>query len=140
MKKMLSLICLVVASTAVMAETNDAVANSFQTVPKTVLVANDKLGTGGQPMVTVGNGTAVYVDDGYYHATQYMPYFPTAGTIWPRVVTVDCTQAGGKVQCNGYDWLPAMGRGEYLFIVPRVAVAPVKPAVVIKEQKKKKRE
>jgi len=91
---------------------------------------------------TTGTETASSVGPGsdYYHAPQYMPGYPTAATIWPRAISVDC--AG--TTCDGYRWSPKYGRGEYLFVVPsqRVAAAPVvtekvvtveKPVVVIKE-------
>ncbi|HEY2255869.1 MAG TPA: hypothetical protein VGI11_09550 [Variovorax sp.] len=50
-------------------------------------------------------------DLGVWHAPQYLPGFPTAATIWPRVVDVPCV----KDVCAGYSITPAMGRGEYLF-------------------------
>ena len=48
------------------------------------------------------------------HVPQYMPGYPTAATIWPRVVTVKCR----ATKCEGYTITPDMGRGEYLFILP----------------------
>ncbi len=50
-------------------------------------------------------------DLGVWHVPQYMPGFPTAATIWPRVVEVRCVND----LCSGYDITPEMGRGEYLF-------------------------
>ena len=50
-------------------------------------------------------------DFGVWHAPQYMPGFPTAATIWPRVVDVRCANN----TCTGYLITPEMGRGEYLF-------------------------
>jgi hypothetical protein len=50
-------------------------------------------------------------DLGVWHAPQYLPGFPTAATIWPRVVDVPCVHE----VCAGYSITPAMGRGEYLF-------------------------
>lgn len=87
-------------------------------------------------------------DSTYLHAPQYMPGFPTAATIWPRVINVKCT--GDKVhprahsqrrdvttvtKCDGYNWSPALGRGEYLFINPSVVevVQPVPPVIITKE-------
>lgn len=59
------------------------------------------------------------------HAPQYMPMYPTAGMIWPRVVEVPCTKTGDVLKCQGYTWTPKLGRGEYLFIKPVM----VEPAV-----------
>lgn len=50
-------------------------------------------------------------DLGVWHAPQYLPGFPTAATIWPRVVEVHCVNG----VCGGYAITPEMGRGEYLF-------------------------
>lgn len=62
----------------------------------------------------------------YYFEPQYLPYYPTAATIWPRVIEVPCVrEKDGKLTCEGYNWTPAMGRGEYLFIMPKVTEVPV---------------
>lgn len=82
----------------------------------------------GQPNAT-GIENAEKWDQGVYHAPQYMPGYPTAATLWPRVVDVPCTKVGDKVICNGYSWTPDMGRGEYLMIHPMIA-EPAKPTVV----------
>ena len=89
------------------------------------------------------------VMDGMYHAPQYLPGNPTAATIWPRVVDVECTKTddlstgGNSLVCNGYNWSPDMGRGEYIYIRPRlkdepVPPAPVAPIVIYKEAPVKK--
>ena len=70
------------------------------------------------------------VENNILHAPQYMPGYPTAAVIWPRVVEVPCTKtAKGDLNCSGYNWSPAMGPGEYLFVSPRV-VEPAKPVTV----------
>jgi hypothetical protein len=95
----------------------------------------------------LGSGTPGYINfepathlgQGIYHAPQYLPGNPTAATIHPRVVEVECEkQAAGAYQCNGYNWLPAMGRGEYLYIRPYVKAPAPQPQVIIKEVAKKK--
>lgn len=63
-----------------------------------------------------------------FHGPQYMPHFPTAATIWPRVIEVNCTV---DRKCEGYNWAPSMGRAEYLFVTPRMVVPP-KPVIVEK--------
>ena len=82
----------------------------------------------GQPNAT-GIENADKWADGIYHAPQYMPGYPTAASLWPRIVDVPCTNVGDKVVCNGYNWTPDMGRGEYLMIHPMIA-EPAKPIVV----------
>jgi len=72
------------------------------------------------------------VGEAIFQIQQYMPGYPTAATIWPRVVEVPCTTVAGKQVCNGYDWQPRYGRGEYLFVRPVAMVVP-EPKVVIKE-------
>jgi hypothetical protein len=83
-------------------------------------VIRNQLGNGTPaPMITVGVESARYVDDNYYHTPQYMPMYPTAAVIWPRVIELECERDKNGVLCEGYHWLPEMGRGEYLFVVPK---------------------
>lgn len=90
-------------------------------------VRNIQLGSG-NPSALLGNDdvsftTANSVGAGLWQVPGYMPYYPTAATIWPRVVNVMCNSEN---ECNGYNIDPALGRGEYLFIHPirAIAVAP----------------
>ena len=78
--------------------------------------------------------TAAYSDSlagTIYHEPHYMPHFPTAATIWPRVIEIKCTF---DRFCEGYNYSPAMGRGEYLFVTPRVVRAPLPTPPVIVER------
>lgn len=80
--------------------------------------------TGVEQATSLGNGV--------YHAPQYLPGFPTASTIFPRVVEVECVkQPSGSLDCAGYNWSPEMGRAEYLLVRP-IIKEPVKPVVVEK--------
>ena len=63
-------------------------------------------------------------DNNIFHAPQYMPGHPTAATLYPRVVDVECTKTTTGLNCKGYNWLPEMGRGEYLMIRPVLAPEP----------------
>ena len=86
---------------------------------------------------TVGTETAEIVVDGLYHVPNYLPGFPTAATIWPRELPIECEadRLTGGPTCTGYRVLPAVGRGEYLFIRPVMKPIPppltpvVEPAV-----------
>jgi hypothetical protein len=72
------------------------------------------LGSGSQDAAGTENAEPV-ADYGVWHVPQYLPGFPTAATIWPRVVEVQCAEDNA---CAGYFITPAMGRGEYLFFRP----------------------
>ena len=87
-------------------------------------------GSGTPGNVGVENAKEVYND--VLHAPQYMAGFPTAATIWPRVIDVPCAKTDGGLKCSGYKWTPSMGRGEYLFIAPTVVEAPA-PVIITKE-------
>ncbi len=93
-----------------------------------VQIQRNILGSGIQN-VSIANQSDVATpvgDYGVYHVPQYMPGFPTAATIWPRVVEVECQND----RCAGYENTPALGRGEYLFFKPRQVVAAVSMPVV----------
>lgn len=85
------------------------------------------------------------LENDIYHAPQYMAAYPTAATIWPRVVEVPCKNTGGVLKCQGYNWTPKMGRGEYLFFKtviveepkPMVLQVPGPERVIIREVPKK---
>ena len=81
------------------------------------------------PYAVNGADEALPVADGLYHAPNYMPGFPTAATIWPREMPVNCEHDtdSEKISCDGYQVLPAVGRGEYLFIRPVVKVSHQEP-------------
>jgi len=126
-----------------------------------VSIERDTLGSGTPGKAGFENSTLV-LDNDIYHAPQYMAAFPTAATIWPRVVDVACVRVGTSVEatydkdgsmtgvfaqptlkCEGYEWTPKMGRGEYLFFRPHVQEpAPVqvevRERVIIKEVAPKK--
>lgn len=84
------------------------------------------------------------VEPGVFHVPQYLHGFPTAATIWPRIVRVPCS---GEV-CDGYNYLPEMGRSEYLFFtgtdrsvnttIERIIQVPVPGPTVIREVERKR--
>lgn len=96
-----------------------------------VVILRSQLGSG-TPGYT-GLEPATHMGEGIYHAPQYMVAYPTAGTLWPRVIDVMCEQHDNVFICNGYNWLPEMGRGEYLFFRPRLAPPPVVREVKVPE-------
>jgi hypothetical protein len=77
----------------------------------------------------VENAIPVNSSPDVLHVPQYLPGYPTAATIWPRIVEVPCTMTAGVKTCEGFRWTPALGRGEYLFITPVVKTAP-EPIIV----------
>jgi len=143
---------------AVMALAAIAASASAQTA--TIDIQRNEYGSGTPGMRGIEN--ADVVENNIYHAPQYLPFHPTAGTIWPRVVEVPCVRVGTsvvstvnrrgdvvarttepKLKCDGYNWTPKMGRGEYLFFKPVIAEPPavsveVRERVIIKEVPRKK--
>lgn len=105
-------------------------------------IVRNELGSGTPGTQGWERAVQVGPDSTYLHTPQYMPGFPTAATIWPRVVNVKCTsekvyprahsqskEVRTVQKCDGYNWSPELGRGEYLFINPTVVEAP-QPVVI----------
>lgn len=92
-----------------------------------VKIQRNILGSGVQNSAITSDVATPVGDYGVYHAPQYMPGYPTAATIWPRVVEVKCQND----ICEGYESSPALGRGEYLFFKPVNTVAAVSIPVVV---------
>lgn len=114
-------------STAAADFTTAAVADNFQ-------VERRSLGSG-TPGIAEMTGTeaAEHVADGLYHVSNFLPGFPTAATIWPREVPVKCAldHATQRKTCTGYHVIPAIGRGEYIFIRPVDIPEPPPPQPVM---------
>lgn len=89
------------------------------------------LGTPGTKLQNVGveNAKPVNTSPDVLHTPQYLAGFPTAATIWPRIVEVPCKETKGILACEGFHWTPDMGRGEYLFVTPKV-VAEAEPKII----------
>lgn len=129
-KSMFVMVALAVSSTAFAADVN---------VGKAVLGSGTPVNeaSGFENAKVVNNAK---VENNILHAPQYMPNYPTAATLWPRVVEVPCTKAtNGDLNCAGYNWNPALGRGEYLFVSPRI-VKEATPTVVVLPGKETVRE
>ena len=107
-----------------------AIAISGSVFAQQVNLNRENLGSGSPELKGMEN--AQKWDNDIYHAPQYLPGFPTASTIWPRVIDVRCEKVGNVLNCDGYHWTPNMGRGEYLMIHP-VVKQEKSPTVVIKE-------
>src|SRR6187431_3033454 len=98
-----------------------------------IRVGRRSLGSGQPGLVGEETITRWSNNEPIYFGPQYMVGYPTAATIWPRVVEVPCTRVQGKLACDGYDWQPRLGRGEYLFVRPTLVSAP-EPKVVVTEK------
>jgi hypothetical protein len=97
-------------------------------------------GTQGTPVVKETQASSA-LPDGLYYVPQYLPGYPTAAVIFPRVIDVSCVRAkAGNVSCEGYNWLPEYGRGEYLLIRPTVKETPIQITPPVKIVKKKPKE
>lgn len=82
-----------------------------------VIIENRPLGSG-EPGDVNGFAVGKRVYPGMYQSIQYMPGYPTAVTIFPRVIDVQCIQTAVNVICEGYSWSPKLGPGEYLWFHP----------------------
>ena len=91
-----------------------------------IKIQRNILGSGIQNASMTADVAIPVGDYGVYHVPQYMPGFPTAATIWPRVVEVKCQND----LCEGYENTPAIGRGEYLFFKPVNMAAAVSAPMV----------
>jgi hypothetical protein len=91
------------------------------------VIVRQQMGSG-TPGFT-GLEPATHVGEGIYHAPQYMAAYPTAGVLWARVIDVECAKQADVFICDGYNWSPALGRGEYLFIRPTAKA----PAAVVEK-------
>lgn len=91
-----------------------------------ITIQRNLLGSGIQNAAITADVATQVGDYGVYHVPQYMPGYPTAATIWPRVVEVKCQNNA----CEGYQNTPALGRGEYLFFKPVNTVAAVSIPIV----------
>jgi hypothetical protein len=90
--------------------------------PTTVEIQRLFLGSGEPGRAGYENATLVVND--VFHVPQYLPGWPTARSIWARVVDVPCAAlASGGLRCQGYSWTPALGRAEYLYFRPVLAAA-----------------
>jgi hypothetical protein len=119
MKKLLPLLMLVCAG-SVLAQTSLNSLND-QANGGTFKVLKVQLGSGIPNAVAQNDSLfepAVNMGNGLYHVPGYMPYYPTAASIWPRVVQVHCNT---QQECDGYTVTPGLGRGEYVFIQPIVS-------------------
>ena len=112
MRNLIIMAALAVSTTAFAAEVNLGKAVLGSGTPQ----YNEK---GVENAVVVDNAK---VENNILHVPQYMPNHPTAATIYPRVLEVPCKTVNGKLNCDSYNWTPAMGRAEYLFIKPKLVV------------------
>ena len=101
---------------------------SFSTFANETINIDAKALGSGTPAATITQGTnsATLINDSMWHTPQYLPGYPTAAVIWPRVITVPCTEtATNQLKCSGYHWKPEYGRAEYLFISPQIILTSV---------------
>ena len=97
------------------------------------LTAHAEVNMSGAILGNAATPQAAYtVAPGVLHTPQYMPNYPTAATIWPRVVEVECEQSLTGLTCDSFEWQPKYGRGEYLFITP--VIKKVQPPAKIIEK------
>jgi len=122
MKKVISILALATMAFSAIAQDDN------------IIVGRRALGSG-QPGLQGEETISRWVaNEPIYTGPQYMVGYPTAASLWARVVEVPCSRVSGKLVCDGYEWQPRLGRGEYLFVRPvLVKEQPVKEVVVVKE-------
>lgn len=98
---------------------------SWAAMAQQVSIGRQELGSG-TPNVSGVSGfeLAGKWDNNIFHAPQYMPGNPTAATLYPRIIDVECVKVATGLNCKGYNWLPELGRGEYLMIRPVLSPEP----------------
>jgi hypothetical protein len=99
---------------------------------KEITIHTRTYGSGPQDSSVVTQAVETYPGSGLYHEPDYMAGYPTATPLWPRVVDVNCTEAPTGIICDGYNWVPQMGRGEYIFIRPNI-IKPTPPVIIYQE-------
>lgn len=104
-------------------------------------VQNALLGSGNDEVLTT-KSFEVYND--IFHVPQYMPGFPTAATIWPRIVKTKCNWTGNSMYCDAIRHSEYGYRTEYLYFTEaaknltdiKVDVLLIKVDKLAKDQKK----
>jgi hypothetical protein len=92
-----------------------------------LLINKEPLGSGTPVQVpdhiTVGNEIAVLIVDNMYFIPHYLADTPTSANIWARTIQVECERTEAGIVCDGFNWSPSMGRGEFLYITPHIKEA-----------------
>jgi hypothetical protein len=115
MKKLFALLTVLAASAVQAQEGLNTLNDEAQSA--SVKIRAVPLGSGTPSIGALNAGSytnARSLGNGLYQVPGYMPGYPTAATIFPRVVQVRCGADG----CEGYTITPAIGRGEYVFVQP----------------------
>jgi outer membrane protein OmpA-like peptidoglycan-associated protein len=121
MKRLIPLLLCGLVGTA-FAQQNLSALNDQSSLMSDFKVRNLPLGSG-IPGNEGSFSNAWSVAPGLWEVAGYLPYYPTAATIWPRVVQINCNNG----VCDGYNVIPALGRGEYLYIQANVVSRPAAP-------------
>jgi len=124
MKKFI--VALYLISACIVAIADDVPPTNLWKSPQ-ILVQRLEIGSG-TPSNSINPGLerAESITNDLYSVPNYLPGYPTAASIWPRVINVNCDrQLSGAIICNGYDVNTAMiGRGEYIYIKPIIHELP----------------
>ncbi len=67
---------------------------------------------------------------GIHHVPGMLPGQPTAATIWPRIIRVECVMEDGKMKCDYPARTPSVGRGEYVMYEPVFKKEPVQQVII----------
>lgn len=67
---------------------------------------------------------------GIHHVPGMLPGHPTAATLWPRIIRVECVMEDGKMKCDYPARTPSVGRGEYVMYEPVLRKEPVQQVII----------
>jgi hypothetical protein len=67
---------------------------------------------------------------GIHHVPGMLPGHPTAATLWPRIIRVECTMEDGKMKCDYPARTPSVGRGEYVMYEPVFKKEPIQQVII----------
>jgi hypothetical protein len=67
---------------------------------------------------------------GIHHVPGMLPNQPTAATLWPRIIRVECVMELDKMICDYPARSPDVSRGEYVMYEPVFKKAPVKQIII----------
>lgn len=71
---------------------------------------------------------------GIHHVPGMLPGHPTAATLWPRIIRVECKKEGEKLKCDYPARSPSVGRAEYVLYEPVIHEPQVVNNTVIMQQ------
>lgn len=111
--------------TALAFSANVAMAQLAEPTDPTRPVTVSALRWAGDPDCRPGN-----CPQGIHHVPGMLPGHPTAATLWPRIIRVECVMEDGKMKCDYPARTPSVGRGEYVMYEPVFKKEPIQQVII----------